>query len=101
MLEGAIKSELKKEGNMQLKNLVEKILNNSELEDPELELQELPTGTVFGSIISPSFNGKSLAQNTMTVQEILKKHLSDNEVKKIKEITPLTSIQKEVMDDFE
>ena len=68
---------------MQLKDNVEELLKASELEDPKCELEELPTGTVFGRITSPSFSGRSLAQNSKAIWDVLEKNLPEAQLKRI------------------
>ena len=86
---------------MQLKDLLMQIFQESELEDPRIELQELPTGTVFGTITSQSFSGKPLAHNIKVIWDILEKSIPEDKRKMIKEIVPITSEQQDVIDEFE
>ena len=86
---------------MQLKDTVIYLLKESELEDPIIELDELPTGTVFGKVTSASFSGRSLAQNTNLIRNILKRSLPDSQLQKITELIPLTPDQQDIIDEFE
>jgi len=86
---------------MQLKDLLMQIFQESELEDPKIELQELATGTVSGTITSQTFSGKSLAHNIKVIREILEKSIPEDKRKMIKEILPINSEQQDVFDEFE
>ena len=86
---------------MQLKDTVIYLLKESEIEDPMIELDELPTGTVFGKVTSASFTGRSLAQNKNLIWDILKRSLPDSQLKKISELIPFTPDQQDVIDEFE
>ena len=61
---------------MKLKDTLIYLLKESELEDPIIELNELPTGTVFGKVTSASFSGRSLAQNKNLIRNSLKQRFS-------------------------
>jgi hypothetical protein len=86
---------------MQLKDLLIQIFQESELGDHKIELQELPTGTVFGTITSQTFSGKSSAHNIKVIWDILEKSIPEDKRKMIKEIVPITSEQQDVIDKFE
>ena len=86
---------------MQLKELLIDVFKKSELKDPRIELEELPTGTVFGRITSPTFTGKSLSQNTSFIGDIINANIPEHERRKITEIIPITPEQQDVMDEFE
>lgn len=86
---------------MQLKDIVIDLLKESELDDPMIELDELPTGTVLGKVTSASFSGRSLSQNTKMIRDILKRSLPDSQLKKISELIPFTPDQQEVINEFE
>ena len=86
---------------MQLKDLLIHVFQQSELENPKIALEELPTGTVQGTIISHTFSGQPLARNTRLILSILEKSIPKDKRKLIKEIVPITPEQQDVIDDFE
>jgi len=86
---------------MQLKDLLIHVFQQSELENPKIELDELPTGTVSGTITSQTFAGQSLAQNKRLIWSILEESIPEDKRNLIKEIVPITPEQQDVIDEFE
>ena len=86
---------------MQLKDLLIHVFQQSELENPKIELEELPTGEVQGTINSQTFSGQPLARNNQLISSILEKSIPKDKRNLIKEIVPITPEQQDVIDDFE
>ena len=84
---------------MKLKDALTHILESA-LENPKIEIDELPTGELMGTISSNSFSGNTLAHNIKLISSILDKSLPKNQRKMVKEILPLSPNEQEILDEF-
>jgi len=72
----------------------------SELKSSKIQIQELRSGEMIGTISSECFSGNSLAHNINLIKNILDKSLPEDQRKRVKEILPLSPKQQRYLDKF-
>ena len=65
---------------MKLKNTIIKVLKAA-LEEPRIEIEELSSGEVTGTVSSRSFTPNTVAQNRRLIDTILKEVLPEHQCK--------------------
>ena len=84
---------------MKLRDALTQALKSA-LEDPRIDIEELPTGELMGTISSESFSCNSLAHNIELINSILEKALPIEQRELVKEILPLSPNEQEILDNF-
>ena len=83
---------------MKLKNTIIELLRAA-LEEPRIEIEELNSGEVTGTVSSRSFTPNTVAQNRRLLETIFKEVIPEHQYKKI-DILPLSTKDQKILDDF-
>lgn len=83
---------------MKLKRAIVESLRTA-LDEPRIQIEELSSGEITGTVSSRSFASNTVAQNFSLIKTILEEAIPEYQRKKI-DILPLSPRDQEILDEF-